>query len=181
MRVVRAAEKADAAEIAAIYDPLVLESHVSFEIEPPGPEEMGRRLDVGSKTHPWVVMVDGPDLIGYAYAGRHRSRPGYTWSVETSVYVAPRSRGQGVGKELYSSLTRQCREWGYVSAFAGIALPNAASERLHESSGFVQIAVFPRVGFKAGRWWDVGWWYLSLSDESSASPAPPGPPTILHR
>ncbi|MGA7228589.1 MAG: N-acetyltransferase family protein [Acidimicrobiia bacterium] len=178
MRLVRAAEPEDAAAIAAIYDPLVRDGHASFEIDPPGPKEIARRLVSGSRTYPWLVMTEGSELVAYAYAGPHRARPGYRWSTETSIYVRSGWRRRGAGGELYLHLLDQCRDWGYVSAYAGIALPNPASERLHASIGFVPIGVFPRVGLKLGNWHDVSWWYLSLSDDPSPPVTSPGPPTI---
>jgi phosphinothricin acetyltransferase len=43
-----------------------------------------------------------------------------------------------------------------------VTLPNEASRRLHERFGFVQSANFKEVGFKFGRWLDVGYWELIL-------------------
>jgi phosphinothricin acetyltransferase len=51
---------------------------------------------------------------------------------------------------------------GYFKAFAGIALPNAASVALHESVGFTRVGVYEQVGFKFGAWRDVGWWQRPL-------------------
>lgn len=44
------------------------------------------------------------------------------------------------------------------AAIAGIALPNPASIALHEKFGFEKVAHFREVGFKCGRWIDVGYW-----------------------
>ncbi len=40
----------------------------------------------------------------------------------------------------------------------GIALPNKASVILHERLGFRKVAHFKKVGYKFGRWIDVGYW-----------------------
>ncbi len=175
-RLIRPAVLADADALASIYDPLVRDTHISFETEPPGSIEIARRLAGGATTHPWIVMVEGRQLIGYAHAAAHRARSGYRWAVETSVYVHPEWRNRGVGSKLYESLLRTCREWGYMSAYAGIALPNPASERLHAAAGFTLIGVFPRVGYKLGRWHDVAWWHIGLSDDPTPRVATPGPP-----
>jgi L-amino acid N-acyltransferase YncA len=60
---------------------------------------------------------------------------------------------------------------GYVNAFAGIALPNPGSIRLFEARGFEQIALQKQVGFKLGRWRDVGWWQLRLAPATVPPPA----------
>jgi phosphinothricin acetyltransferase len=61
---------------------------------------------------------------------------------------------------------------GFYAAHAGITLPNAGSVALHESLGFRPVGVYRGVGYKLGRWHDVGWWQLSLR-ERDAEPAPP--------
>jgi L-amino acid N-acyltransferase YncA len=77
-----------------------------------------------------------------------------------------------VGLLLYECLISEVRELGYVSLFAGIALPNNASVALHEAVGFEALGVFRRVGYKHGSWYDVGWWQRSLLD----LPVPPPEP-----
>jgi L-amino acid N-acyltransferase YncA len=89
-----------------------------------------------------------------------------------SAYVHAAHRGQGVGTLLYEALIERLRARGFVSAYAGIALPNDASVRLHESLGFEPVGVYRNVGYKLGAWRDVGWWQLSLREPPDA-PAPP--------
>lgn len=61
---------------------------------------------------------------------------------------------------------------GYVNAYAGIALPNLASVRLHEALGFTPVGIFHGVGFKHETWWDVGWWRRRLVDPPRAPHEP---------
>lgn len=165
----------DAARLAAIYAPVVMETAVSFEMEPPSSEEMARRIENVSRTYPWIVFEDGEgSILGYAYAGVHRQRPAYHWSVETTVYLDVDHRGQGLGKTLYTALLDLARDWGYANAYAGVALPNPASEALHASVGFSRIGVFPRVGFKFDKWHDVSWWYRPLT--TGEAPRTTNPP-----
>ena len=60
----------------------------------------------------------------------------------------------------------------FVAAYAGIALPNVASVRLHESVGFRLVALYPGVGFKAGGWHDVGWWGRDLAPRTTPPQEP---------
>ena len=85
----------DADAIAAIYEPLVLGSHVSFETDPPGIEEIRSRM---SQSHAWIVDEESGVVRGYAYAHKLHDRPAYKGSTEVSVYVAERHRAAGVGK-----------------------------------------------------------------------------------
>ncbi len=158
---IRLARTRDAAAIQSIYTPIVAETAVSFEVEPPSVEEMRRRIETTLLTLPWMVC-DSDGVVGYAYAGLFRSRPAYQWTVEVTVYVHPAHRRKGVACTLYTSLFECLRVQGYRTALALIALPNPASVALHERLGFRPIGVFHNVGYKLGAWHDVGWWELAL-------------------
>ena len=73
---------------------------------------------------------------------------------------------------LHTSLLEGLRILGYLNAYAGISLPNPASVNLREHMGFKPVGVFPSVGFKLGRWHDVGFWRLTLQGHA-AEPYPP--------
>lgn len=169
----------DAAAVAEIYRPAVESSIASFEEGAPDAAEMSRRMRSTLAATPWLVMDDGSAAVGYAYADRHRERPGYRWSVNISVYVASTHHGRGIGRRLYGELLEVLRRQRFVNAYAGIALPNAASVALHESIGMRRIGVYERVGFKFDAWHDVAWYGLRLTEPSGA-PAEPIPlPELL--
>jgi len=178
----RRARIADAAAIAAIYAPYVRDTIVSFETEPPDAAEMATRIERIGRQYPWLTAsfhrtghaADGR-VVGYAYACENRSRLAYRWSVDTAVYLDPSVQGCGVGSALYRGLIGLLREQGYVNAFAGIALPNAPSVKLHEAMGFKPIGVYRNVGYKLGAWRDVGWWQLGLCEP----PQPPSEPIAI--
>lgn len=167
---VRLAAPADAAGVLAIYEPYVRDTAVSFELDVPTVEAMADRIASTLPARPWLVVADDGVILGYAYAGTHRSRAAYQWSVETSVYVAPEARRRGVARALYGALLEVLRRQGFATALAGIAQPNASSVGFHEALGFRPVGVYPAVGFKAGAWHDVGWWTLRLAGDG-----PPGP------
>jgi len=160
---IRVATPDDAAAVTAIYAPVVIETAISFEMVPPGVDVMRERIATTLRSFPWLVCEDTVGHVnGYAYASRHRERPAYRWSVDTTVYVRENARGQGVGKALYQALLSQLAQLGYFQAFAGITLPNAASVALHERVGFTPLGVYRHVGFKLQAWHDVGWWQRGL-------------------
>jgi L-amino acid N-acyltransferase YncA len=159
---VRLATPADAAGVQAIYTPIVRDSAISFEIDPPSVWEMARRIDFTLERLPFLVYDHGGEIGGYVYAGRHRERGAYKWSVDVTVYIHERTRRSGVGRALYTSLLALLRLQGYCRAFAGITLPNAGSVGLHESFGFQKIGQYHNVGYKLGAWHDTGWWELEL-------------------
>ena len=166
---IRLANENDAEAVRAIYAPIVETTAISFETEPPTREEMARRIREITARYPFL-LADG----GYAYASAHHARAAYRWAVDVSVYLAPEARGRGLGRALYTRLFAILREQGFYCANAGIALPNPASVGLHEAFGFEPIGIYHAVGFKFGKWHDVGWWELSLRRRDSNPHEPLG-------
>ncbi|MCX7587809.1 arsinothricin resistance N-acetyltransferase ArsN1 family B [Phenylobacterium sp. 58.2.17] len=160
---VRVATLDDAAEIAAIYAPYVLETAITFEDEPPSADEMANRIAATLPIHPYLVLEEQGAVVGYAYAGAHRARAAYRWSVDVTAYAHPSAHRRGVGRALYDELLRLLTQQGFHAAFAGIALPNEKSVGLHQAMGFQPLGVYAEVGFKLGRWHDVGWWRRPLA------------------
>jgi len=169
---IRLATAADGAAAARIYDPVVARTAISFEEDPPGPEEMARRIASIGAFAPWLVEERDGTVRGYAYASKHRERAAYRWSVDVAVYVDETHRRAGIGAGLYGKLIRLLRLQGFHAAFAGVTLPNAASVALHESVGFRPVGVYRAVGYKLGAWHDVGWWQLDLLDRTTDPPPP---------
>lgn len=158
----------------AIYAPIVRDTPISFEVEPPREAAFSRAIAETMEAHPWLVCEVGERLAGYAHASPHRARAAYRWSVDVSVYVHDAFRRRGVARSLYAALFTILRAQGYCRAHAGIALPNEGSVALHQSLGFRPVGVYPAVGYKLGAWHDVGWWQLEL-----LPPGVPKPPKSI--
>ena len=161
---VRMANAGDAQAIAVIYNHYVVNTIVTFVEEPVTGAEMARRIeDVLASSLPWLVADDDKGrVIGYAYAAKWKARAAYRYSVETTVYLADGHGEKGLGTLLYTELFRLLGNRGIHVAIGGIALPNAASIALHEKFGMRKVAHFQEVGFKFGRWLDVGYWEVTL-------------------
>ncbi|MEM9369095.1 MAG: GNAT family N-acetyltransferase [Planctomycetota bacterium] len=167
---IRDATRDDAAKIAAIYSPHVSDSAVSFELVPPSAQAMASRIERATWRYPWIVAVIDEEIAGYAYASPFRTRPAYRFAAESTVYVDPAFQKGGVGKRLMQSLLNRLYSGGHHRVFACITLPNEGSVALHESLGFDAAGVFSEVGQKFQSWHDVGFWGLTLSDESVPLP-----------
>jgi phosphinothricin acetyltransferase len=156
---VRAAERRDLPALTAIYNHYVRSSHVTFDIDEftveARAEWFGHYADHGP--HRVLAAERGGRVIGYATSGTFRTKPAYRRSVETSVYVDPGATGSGAGRLLYATLLRLLDREGVHRAYAGVALPNDASEKLHRGFGFTPVGVWTEVGFKFGRFIDVAW------------------------
>jgi L-amino acid N-acyltransferase YncA len=170
--VIRLATLDDALGVHAIYAPVVRETAISFELEPPTVEEMQTRIKKTLERWPWLVCEYRGKILGYAYASQHRERAAYQWAVDVSVYTQASVRRSGVGRALYHSLFPLLALQGFYHAYAGITLPNPASVGLHESLGFQPVGVYRSVGHKQGVWHDVGWWQLALQPQPTLPQAP---------
>jgi L-amino acid N-acyltransferase YncA len=168
----RLAAESDAAGILRIYEPIVRNTAISFELAAPAEEEMRERIRNVLSSHVWLVCEHGQSVAGYAYATKFRPREAYQWATEVTVYVDAARQRRGIGTALYRSLIEVLRLQGFSTAVAVIALPNEPSVKLHERLGFKAVGVFQRVGYKLGRWHDVGWWQKAPR-EVEPNPAPP--------
>jgi phosphinothricin acetyltransferase len=171
---IRLASPDDAEQVQAIYASYC-HTPISFEMDPPSVEEMRSRLVKVLGQYPWLICEEGREVLGYAYATQHRERAAYRWSVDTSVYVRQNRQRRGVGRTLYTSLLAVLPLQGYVNAYAGVTLPNAASVGLHEAMGFQQVGVYRQVGFKCGAWHDVAWFQRPLQPRQPRPAEPPLP------
>lgn len=162
----------DAGAVADIYRPSVEDGLASFEEVAPDAREMAARMRSTLARTPWLVADADGGIIGFAYAGPHRERAGYRWAVNISVYVAPESQGRGVGRALYDALLALLRRQRFVNVYAGITLPNPASEALHAAIGMERVGVYQRVGYKFGAWHDVAWHWLRLAEPAGQPPEP---------
>jgi L-amino acid N-acyltransferase YncA len=156
--IIRACETKDALKICEIYNYYVENTVITFEEIPVDVASMVDRIESYTKLYPWYICeVDGA-VVGYAYATKWKERAAYKNSAEVTVYVKHDQGGKGYGKALYSTLIDSLKTKGCHVILGGIALPNDASVGLHEYFGFTKVAHFSEVGFKLGRWVDVGYW-----------------------
>jgi L-amino acid N-acyltransferase YncA len=170
--IVRDATEQDAVACAAIYAPYVTETSVTFELEPPTPEQMALRINQAQDRHAWLVLeVDGR-VAGYAYGHPFAERAAYRWSCQVSIYLERERHRTGGGRLLYEALLARLADRGYRRALAGMTLPNDASDGFHRALGFEPVGVYRRVGWKNGSWHDVAWVQKTIR-EGSDPPAEP--------
>lgn len=157
---IRKVELADAEQIAEVYNYYIQNTHHTFETDPLSGEEMRKRIVNTIENYPYLVAeVDG-EICGYAYASQFKMRTAYAYAVEVSIYVKNASKQKGIGTSLYTQMFDELAETNTHAIIAGIALPNDASVRFHERLGFSKVAHFREVGYKLGRWVDVGYWQM---------------------
>jgi L-amino acid N-acyltransferase YncA len=155
--VVRASEPGDMERVQAIYAHHVLRGTASFEETAPDLAEMrARRQAVLAANLPYLVALEDGELVGYAYAGRYRTRSAYRYTTEDSIYLAPAAAGRGIGRTLLGALLEAIAAAGYREVVAIIGdSANLASIRLHRGLGFEMTGTLRNVGLKFGRWLDT--------------------------
>jgi L-amino acid N-acyltransferase YncA len=158
--VVRAADPADAGQVAAIFAHYVATSVATFEEVAPAAADWRRRLGELTALHlPFLVAEahDGDTAIcGFAYASPWRPKPAYRYTVEDTVYLSPGCTGRGIGTALLGALLTGCTAAGARQVIAVIAdTGSGASAALHRRLGFADVGKLPQVGFKFGRWVDT--------------------------
>lgn len=160
---IRDAVPADAEAIARIYNPYVLDTTITFEERAVTPQEMAARMErIAAASLPWLVAERDRRVVGYAYAAPWHARAAYRFCVESTVYLDAAATGGGVGSALYAALFETLKASGVHAVIGCVALPNPASTALHEKFGMKKVGHFEQVGFKFGRWIDVGYWQTTF-------------------
>jgi len=159
----RPVEREDARAICDIYNHYVKETTITFEEDAVSADEMADRIEKITSSHPWFVLEEEGELVAYAYASPWRVRSAYRFSSELTVYVHKDWRGRGFGSAIYSHLIQTMIDKGAHCLYGGIALPNEGSAAIHEKLGFSKCGHFHEVGFKFGKWIDVGYWEKVIS------------------
>lgn len=157
---IRAATVADAQGIADIYNYYIENTHHTFETDPIDAAEMVTRINELSKSFPFLVAEGDGIVHGYAYATHFQTKNAYDYSAEVLIYVRNESKERKIGTQLYNKLFDLLSDTNIHAIVASIALPNDPSIRFHERLGFEKVAHFREVGYKLGRWVDVGYWEL---------------------
>lgn len=165
----------DVAAIVAIYGHHVATATASFELEPPTLDEMARRYaQLAASGYPYIAAQDANErVVGYAYASAYRTRPGYRYTVEDSVYVAADAAGQGIGRRLLAALIDACVARGDRQMIAIIGgADHTPSIALHARLGFVEVGRLVGVGRKHDRWIDSVLMQRPLGEGTLTPPRP---------
>ncbi len=161
---IRPAQLGDLDALTALYNHYVVETPITFDIEPWSVDARRGWFDHYAEEGPHRLLVAdaGGEMLGYACSSRFRPKAAYDTSVETTVYLRPDALGRGLGRDLYGALFEALRDEDVHRAYAGITIPNDASEALHARFGFRPLGVYEEVGRKFERWWSVRWFEKNI-------------------
>jgi L-amino acid N-acyltransferase YncA len=164
MQIVQCTRERHADAILAIFNDAILNSTALYDYKPRTKEMMTAWFDIKAKgKYPIIGMEnDAGELMGFGSYGTFRAFPAYQYTVEHSVYVDVRFRGQGVGKRLLREIITAAQQQDYHVLVGAIDASNAVSIRLHEALGFTQCGTIRQAGFKFNRWLDLVFYQLLL-------------------
>jgi L-amino acid N-acyltransferase YncA len=176
MPIIRPSSEPDLPAITRIYGHHVLHGTGTFETTPPSQADMAaRRADVLGKGLPWLVVEDGDQVLGFAYANWFKPRPAYRFSCEDSIYMAPEAAGKGLGRALLAELLAALERAGVRKVMAVIGdSNNAGSVGVHRALGFEPAGVIANCGWKFERWLDIVLMQKSLGLGATTPPIEPG-------
>ena len=149
-------------QLLDIYNYYVLNSTATFDLEALTFDVFKEKTIRINNEYPFIVYEEDHVILGYAYGSKFRPKPAYHFTVESTVYVKHDTFKKQIGTKLYADLLVLLKQAGFRMVMGVLNLPNPASVRLHEKFGFTQVADLKQVGFKFGKWQDVGFWQRQL-------------------
>jgi len=155
--------------ILAIFNEAIANSTALYDYQPRTRDSMVSWFEAKARGRYPVIGVENEqgELMGFASYGAFRPHAAYKYTVEHSVYVETRFRGQGVGRALLGAVILAAEKQDYHVMVGGIDAANATSIKLHESLGFTSCGIVRHAGFKFGRWLDLAFYQLILRTPST--------------
>ena len=151
---IRAATRADLPAINAIYNEEIRTGVATWDYEAWSLEDRVRWFEGQPAEEPVLVAELDGEVVGFAYLSPYRSKFGYRFTREDTLYLERGYQGRGLGRLLLMALIAQARECGLRTLIGVIEASNAASIALHERLGFERCSYHREVGHKFGRWLD---------------------------
>ncbi|MDJ0825533.1 MAG: GNAT family N-acetyltransferase [Rhodobacter sp.] len=152
----RPAIAADAEAVAAIWNPVIRDTEVTFNSVEKTPDDLSRLFaEKSAAGHVFLVAEEDGQILGFATYGQFRGGVGYRRTMEHTVVLAPGAHGRGVGRALMTAVEDHARAGGAHTMFAGVSSGNPAGIAFHAALGYVEVAVLREVGWKYGKWFDL--------------------------
>lgn len=152
---IRPATAADAPALAALWNPVIRDTAVTFNAQEKTPQDIATMIaQRHADGHAFLVATKG-NLMGFATYSQFRGGIGYARSMEHTILLAPEAQGRGIGRALMSALESHARSAGAHCLFAGVSAENPAGRAFHARIGFAEVAILQQAGYKFGRYMDL--------------------------
>lgn len=152
--IVRDATADDAAAIAAIWNPLIRDTTITFNPVEKTAADVAAMIAERQQAHGFLIAA-ADDILGFATYAQFRGGAGYRHTAEHTVIMAAAAQGRGVGRALMDALCHHAKARAMHSLFAGCSAENMGAVKFHETIGFARVAHLPQVGRKFDRWIDL--------------------------
>lgn len=147
--IIRAMTAEDWPYIEVIYNESIENGYSTFRTECPKYEEWDSYMKKDSRL---VYEIDG-EVVAFSITAKFSVIPAYSGVLESSIYVARKCQGQGIGYTLLMAQAEQTEKLGYWSLYAKVLEVNKASIALHKKCGFRQIGYRERIAKdRFGNW-----------------------------
>ncbi len=162
---IRTATHRDLPALTEIYNHYITKTHYTFDTKPFTTEQRAQNwFTQFNTTGRYQILVatttdEQNEILGYATSTKFKPKPAYETSVEFTVYLTPnpKTQHQGIGTQLYQTLTNALQKEDVHRAYAGVALPNDPSLQFHKKMGFTEVGTYRQVGRKFNQYPDVIW------------------------
>ena len=146
----------DAEAIAAIWNPIIRDTVITFNpVQRSIPEIEGMISARQADGHAFLIAQDAAQVLGFASYAQFRGGLGYARCIEHTINLAPAARGKGAGRVLLLALEGHAAAAGHHVMVAAVTGSNAASVSFHAKMGYMTIGTMPQVGWKFGQFHDL--------------------------
>jgi L-amino acid N-acyltransferase YncA len=152
---IRRATPDDAAAIAALWNPYIRDTAVTFNAADRSVAEVAQLIADRDGLGHATFVAEGPGLLGFASYAQFRGGVGYATCMEHSILLAPDAKGRGIGRGLIGALCGHAAAAGAHQMIAGVSGDNPDGVAFHTRMGFAEIARVREAGFKFGRFIDL--------------------------
>jgi len=143
--------------VLAIYNDAVAHTTATYDYDPRSLDDQYALYDQKMQDGYGFFVARAADgsVAGFSTYGLYRTRPGWRFACEHSVYVAAQWRGMQVGLSLLTPVMSHARGKGFHTMVGVVDAENLASVRMHRRAGFADMGTMREGGYKFGRWLDV--------------------------
>ena len=167
---IRLATEADLPAINAIYHREILEGVATWDTEPWSDAQRLEWFREHQRPGAVALVVDLPEapVAAFGYLSFYKTRLGYRFTREDTLYVRPEFHRRGLGRLLLSALLDEARALGVHAVLARIEATNESSIVLHRALGFDIVGEERETGHKFGAWRSLTVMQIVLPDSGVA-------------
>jgi L-amino acid N-acyltransferase YncA len=153
----RSIKNTDIQETLGIYNYYIENSLSNFEEKKLSLEEFRNIVnDILILKLPFIICEKNKKIIGLAYLNKFRTKSGYRYAFENTIYVHESFLSQGIGNKLLKKLINKSLENDNIKSIIAVIgnVDSKASINIHKKNEFKIIGTLKNVGFKKNQWID---------------------------